>query len=295
MPSDQPSPPSTGVVGEHHLTYAQIAARLAISTDAARLLVRRRGWRRITPNRLGAPAIIIIPDEALAAEDWRDRPTPGVVTDPDPASPEVTTDHDRSTPGGAAGIEIVLAALREAHASEIERLTGALGQAEGRANAERARADLLLHQSDGLRDRLMAVEAKLAVSQGATQDAKERLQSANERLQVTTDRLSETTERLTDAEHRLAEAEQVKEAARKRAHELANRMMTLEAAAEEGKETKERLTGLDRLLADAERRLAEAEQGRATAQERLDAQDRAEVTRRGRGRLARLRAAWRGE
>jgi hypothetical protein len=281
MPSDQPSPPSTGVVGERHLTYAQIAARLAISTDAARLLVRRRGWRRITPNRLGAPAIIIIPDEALAAEDWRDRPTPGGVTGHDPVSPGVTTDHDRSTPGGTAAIEIVLAALREAHASEIERLTGALGQAEGRVNVERARADLLLHQSDGLRDRLMAVEAKLAVSQGATQDAKER-------LQVTTDRLA-------DAEHRLAEAEQVKEAARKRAHELANRMMRLEAAAEEGRETKERLAGLDRLLADAEHRLTEAEQGRATAQERLDAMDRADVARRGNGRWARLRAAWRGD
>jgi hypothetical protein len=47
-------------------------------------------------------------------------------------------------------------------------------------------------------------------------------------------------------------------------------MMTLEVAAEEGQETKEQL-------------------------ERLDVQDRAETERRGKGRWARLRAAWRGE
>jgi hypothetical protein len=123
-----------------------------------------------------------------------------------------------------------------------------------------ARIDALLHAGEGHRAEIVAIEAKL-----------------------------------TAATARAEEAEQVRDAARKRAHELANRMMRLEAEAEEGRETKERLTGLDRLLADAEHRLTEAEQGRRTAQERLDAQYRAEVERRGKGRWARLRAAWRGE
>jgi len=107
---------------------------------------------------------------------------------------------------------------------------------------------------------------------------------------------------LADAGRRLTDAEQAKETARKRAHELANRMMTLEAAAEEGRGTKEQLkdageqlAGLHDLLVDAERRLAEAENGRRTTQERLDAQDRAEAKRRGKGRWTRLRAVWREE
>ena len=79
-------------------------------------------------------------------------------------------------------------------------------------------------------------------------------------------------------------------------------MMTLEAAAEERQETKERLkdageqlAGLHNLLVDAERRLAEAENGRRTTQERLDAQDQAQAERRGKGRWTRLRAVWREE
>jgi hypothetical protein len=68
----------------------------------------------------------------------------------------------------------------------------------------------------------------------------------------------------------------------------------LAGEAEEGRETEERLTGLDNLLADAERRLAEADTARrASAQER--AMDRAEVEPRGKERWARLRAAWRGQ
>ena len=104
---------------------------------------------------------------------------------------------------------------------------------------------------------------------------------------------------LADAGRRLTDAEQAKKTARKRAHELANRMMTLEAAAEERQETKERLkdageqlAGLHNLLVDAERRLAESDTARRTTQERLDAMDRADAERRGQGRWARLWAAW---
>ena len=104
---------------------------------------------------------------------------------------------------------------------------------------------------------------------------------------------------MADAGRRLTDAEQAKETARKRAHELANRMMTLEAAAEERQETKERLkdageqlAGLHNLLVDAERRLAESDTARRTTQERLDAMDRADAERRGQGRWARLWAAW---
>lgn len=73
-------PPTEGDTGQHpgptagnsrRLTYAQIAARLGISGDAARILVRRRGWRRIMPNRKGGVATIVVPEGALDDEDWR--------------------------------------------------------------------------------------------------------------------------------------------------------------------------------------------------------------------------------
>lgn len=54
------------------LTYAEIATRLGISGDAARQLVRRRGWLRIVPNRRGATTTVIVPEGELAGEQWRD-------------------------------------------------------------------------------------------------------------------------------------------------------------------------------------------------------------------------------
>ena len=84
--------------------------------------------------------------------------------------------------------------------------------------------------------------------------------------------------KLTQTEQAKAEAEQERAEADERATDAIDRA-----------------TGLDNLLADAERRLAEAETGRRTAQERLDAMDRAETARRVKGRWARFRAAWRGE
>jgi hypothetical protein len=74
VPNDSGRP---GTTGDLRLTYAELGARLRISAEAARILTRRRGWQRIAPNRRGAPAIVVMPAEALAGEDWRpDRGTP---------------------------------------------------------------------------------------------------------------------------------------------------------------------------------------------------------------------------
>jgi hypothetical protein len=94
----------------------------------------------------------------------------------------------------------------------------------------------------------------------------------------------QTVALLTDAVARADQAEQGREAARKRAHELANQLMAVQAAA-------------DRAEAEADelRRQAEAAQI-AQAEAEADAEElrQAEATRKGRGVLARLRGAWRG-
>jgi hypothetical protein len=59
--------------------------------------------------------------------------------------------------------------------------------------------------------------------------------------------------------------------------------------------TEDRVEGLRELLAEAERRAAVAEDGRKAVLRHADAMERAEFERLGRGRWARLRAAWRGE
>jgi hypothetical protein len=69
----------------------------------------------------------------------------------------------------------------------------------------------------------------------------------------------------------------------------------IEAEHTHGTDLEARITGLHDLLADAEHRLVDAERGRTPALAQLDAIDRADAARRGKGRWARLRPAWRGE
>jgi hypothetical protein len=128
-------PPLTGV-GELRLTYATIAARLGITADAARQLVRRRGWRRIKPNRLGAPATIIIPEDELAAEQWRE---------------------DHLTPPDAPRAEKALTGERARADSLRDRLEAAeRAQRDAQEAAEELRQAEMARQARGLLARLRA-------------------------------------------------------------------------------------------------------------------------------------------
>jgi hypothetical protein len=56
-----------------------VSDRLGISGDAARMLVRRRGWQRIQPNRKGAPTVVVLTQDELTGEQWRqERTSPDV-------------------------------------------------------------------------------------------------------------------------------------------------------------------------------------------------------------------------
>jgi hypothetical protein len=68
IPSDTNGQRSPNVGEQLRLTYAEIAARLSISGDNARVLVRRRGWFRIVPNRKGQPTVVVVSEADLAAE-----------------------------------------------------------------------------------------------------------------------------------------------------------------------------------------------------------------------------------
>src|SRR5436309_13396899 len=47
------------------LTYAEAGELLGISTQAARMLAKRRGWARRTPNAYGDRALVLLPDDMV--------------------------------------------------------------------------------------------------------------------------------------------------------------------------------------------------------------------------------------
>jgi len=50
---------------ERWLTYGEIGQLFGITPSAARMLARRRGWARRTPNAYGDRARVLVPDDAL--------------------------------------------------------------------------------------------------------------------------------------------------------------------------------------------------------------------------------------
>jgi hypothetical protein len=153
----------------------------------------------------------------------------------------------------------------------------------------------IAHAISALQGALTSVEKRAESAENRAKQAESRAESAENERRAAESRVETANaraDRLHDAvtvlEVKLTEAEVVKEAARKRAHELANRVLVLLSA-------EDRVAGLRDLLAEAERRAADAEDGRKAVLAHSDALDRAEFERRGKGRWARLRAAWRGE
>ena len=48
---------------ERWLTYAEVGDLLGVSAAAARMLAKRRGWSRCTPNAYGDRARVLVPDD----------------------------------------------------------------------------------------------------------------------------------------------------------------------------------------------------------------------------------------
>jgi CheY-like chemotaxis protein len=121
-----------------------------------------------------------------------------------------------------------------------------------------------------------------------TRDGCVRADAAQTRADMAVTRAAGLRDAIAVLEVKLAKAEAVRDAARKRAHELANRVQVLQGAAD-------RVASLRYLLADAERRAADAEDARETALQHADAMERAEFERAARPLCRRLADAWRGQ
>ena len=168
------STPTTG--DGRRLTYAQIAERLGISGDAARILVRRRGWRRIAPNHPRGLTVVVVPDAAMADEDWRRvAPTvpdePATTGDRPAGQAEQPATREHLMAGALAALETAVMTLREqlerAEAGRTEERQRAdrteADRTEERGRADRAEAALTgeRQRADVLRDRIDAMLAQI--------------------------------------------------------------------------------------------------------------------------------------
>jgi hypothetical protein len=187
------------------MTYDEIAKRLGISGEAARQLVRRRGWRRIMPNHPNAAAIIVVPDEGLRREER----TPSGSSD---VSPTDSPDISRIV----SGFEAALLALREAKDAEIaglreaqEREIAGLREAHGRTLAMlREDHDRLLASLRDEHGRIVAlIEAKAQAAEAGRERAEARAEQTERAEQFERARAEELTARL--AAERRVQAEEM--------------------------------------------------------------------------------------
>ena len=178
------APATTG--NGRRLTYAELATRLGISGEAARILVRRRGWQRIMPNHPRGLTVVVVPDDTLADEDWR-RLTP---TAPDARATEGDTEGGQAVQP-ATGEHLMagaLAALETAVLSLTERAVSAeaaLTEASRRADSAFSLAEGTLAQladatarADRAEGRVAAIQTGLDVARAEARAARERAEAA---------------------------------------------------------------------------------------------------------------------
>jgi hypothetical protein len=142
------------------LTYAQLGHKLGISTEAARMLARRRRWTRVAPNHPGAPTTVLVQADALDREDWRSELPPD-----HPDSPvELETDQtDTADP-------------------RVEQAEQRAVDAERRADALLTLADRLGAQLADASERTDRLVQDLAAAMTATDHARATAQTTQDAL-----------------------------------------------------------------------------------------------------------------
>jgi hypothetical protein len=138
---------------ERWLTYAEAAQLLGISAAAARMLAKRRGWPRRTPNMYGDRARVLVPVDA--------------TVQPRSASYAERSGHvitgDREGPNGRDQVNVraldqAITALQE----QLEIANARASRAERLFDEERQRADRAERHLDEERKRVDELQTALA-------------------------------------------------------------------------------------------------------------------------------------
>jgi hypothetical protein len=229
------------------VSYSELGHIRGIGRESAVKLVQRKRWRRVLGNdgetRVAVPL------------DWL---TP---------AKEPSGEHSPESSPGTSAVETVLSALREAHTTEIERLTGAKDGEIGRLTEALTRSDGRIDALiAGHRDEIVAIEAKLTAAEDQARIARAEADLAR-RETLEAQEATEAAERQTEAE-------------RARVDEARTDLAVAQADGT--------------TLAIEAKRLRGELQDTQAVWERLARMERADAERKGRGLLARLRDALRG-
>jgi hypothetical protein len=151
------------------VTYADAGKLLGISTQAARMLAKRRGWARRTPNAYGDRALILVPPDAI--EQARSASV-GVRT---------AHTHDSDQAELSQNDQVHVQALESA----IETLREQLETAHQQVKEERTRADRAEEQITELRCELASARTAEQIKAEEADNLRRRLDAeANERREV---------------------------------------------------------------------------------------------------------------
>jgi hypothetical protein len=249
--------------GVLRLTYDQIGKRLGMTADAARQLVRRKGWPRTRPNHIGEPVVVSVPVGELSNEQpSMDRravdgePLPNRRTaDSEPS----VTDSEPPSDDRRSDLVVTVGALRAA----VDLLGLQLEAERRRADAASQAAEQARTEAEEFRLHLGAAHRAAETAQAeaiAAKLAADEVRAQNEAMQVA---------------QRVAEA---------RAERAETQLETVQAEAEEA-----------RTVAEQARAEAQAAQDATkAAQEQAEAVRQDEEARKARGRLRRAWDGWRG-
>jgi hypothetical protein len=253
------------------MTYADLGQARGISTASAKRLAIRRRWRRHQGNDGTARVAVPITEAnqrearpgAVTSDITGDIPSEAVVSDPGDITRAVTA------------LEGAVALLREQ-----------LSQAQQQVAAARNRADLAEAGRDGERVRADALRDQITELQAKIEDTERRLVTVGADAKAANERAWTSGEQQAAAERR-AETERAR-ADRVEAQAVREREDFLDAEARTRRELEAVVERVAQAEADRDRLRAEVDSARAEAR-------KAENEWKGRGRWARLRAAWRGE
>ena len=138
---------------ERWVTYAEAGKLLGISAQAARMLAKRRGWARRTPNAYGDRALVLVPADAIVqSRSVLLGVRSGHVINGDQAKPN---GHDQVN---VRALEGAVEALRE----QLSILNRRSEEERAVTNNERRRADTERERADQAEQRIETLRTELA-------------------------------------------------------------------------------------------------------------------------------------